>query len=302
MNTSRLFAGLLLAGITTAAIGGDTPQIEELLTMRVEGTVSIDAQGNVSAHTVDSELPPSLREFLDKAIAQWKFKPPTVDGKPVRAKSNMRITLAARANTDGSSNVKVDNVLFYERHRDDKGRDIFAERANADAEHALWKDRARMSVRSMTRRIEYPRGYNVSGAVTMVVQASPDGTVVDVVPTQCSLFNARATKEQLDTACKTLSTMAAKAIRTWKIDVQLNGTEPTPEALSATIPLVYYRPGDRAQTDYQRSEGRWRAEARTPYKQAPWLKKDGFTQQVGTSDVENGEMIPSRSTLQFRDG
>lgn len=293
-----LAAALLTAGFASAKQPEPANgNIDELLTMRVEGTLAVDENGNVLAHTVDTEIDPRFKALIDKAVAQWKFMPVTVEGKPARAKSDMRVTLAARELADGGMSVKIDNVIFYDRAKD---RTAANEEAVATAAS---KKAPFLRIARMTRKIEYPRGYHLNGVVTMAIQGNPDdGTVANVTPTQCSLYFAKASPEELARACKLLGDSVARAIRTWKIGVDLNGAVPTADNMTAMMSVEFRMQGDERRIEGSAKAGQWRAEARTPYAPATWLKPDGFTQRVGTSDVEGSEMLPGRSKLQFRDG
>ncbi|HWI24253.1 MAG TPA: hypothetical protein VNS59_04960, partial [Lysobacter sp.] len=66
------------------------------MTKRIDGEIVIDPEGNVVSHSFASELEPAVRALLAKAVAQWKFHPYLANGIAVRARSKMRVTVAAR--------------------------------------------------------------------------------------------------------------------------------------------------------------------------------------------------------------
>jgi hypothetical protein len=290
MQRTLLIASLACA-LALPALAGDQAvpgaNIEEVLTMRVDGEIVVDERGNVVSHTVGTPIDAKLRDVIDRSVATWKFVPPTAGGKPARMKSGMRVTLAGREVADGTE-ISIDNVVFFD--------------PNEDAKAAAKRDDVVMHITSMTRHVYAPRNFRVNGIVTMAIRANPDGTVAEVFPTQCSLYFAGGDKATFEKACKQMTDSAAKAIRTWRVGIELNGNTPTPENLTAILPLSYKAFGDQTQIRQSGLAGYWRPEARTPYRQAPWTVKDRLAQRVGTSDVTGAEsIVPGQSPLQFRD-
>ncbi|KGQ18916.1 TonB family protein [Lysobacter dokdonensis DS-58] len=294
MQRTLLCASLaivLALPVTAANPTVASKDIEQVLTMRVDGTIAVDETGKVLTSTLDTPVDPRFRDVIERAIATWKFDPPTVDGKPARVKSAMRVTLVGREVAAGTE-VTIDNVLFFAPGQ----------------QNANWADEAKklgklsMAVVEMPRKPLYPKGFHVNGIVTMAVRANADGTVADVFPTQCSLYQAGGRPDDFARACKQMQDLAAKAIKTWKIGITLNGDVPTDDNLTATVPLEYKMWGDGKRIGKTGEPGNWRMEARTQYVEAPWLVEKRLAQRVGTSDVSGSELLQPHSPLKLRDG
>lgn len=298
MRRSTL-AGMLLVStlactLALPALAGDRPavatDIENVLTMRVEGTIAVDEAGKVIAHTVDTKIDPRFRDVIDRAVALWKFAPPTVGGKPARVKSAMRVTLVGRKVEVGTE-VSVDNVMFFDQGPDKKYDEA---RAQAAKSGNVFK-----SIVSMPRMPMYPRDYHVNGSLTLAIRANPDGTIAEVTRTQCSLYFAGGSRAQLARACKKMADIAMPAVRTWKVGIELNGNAPTIENLTATLPMQYVMESDGDRIGKSGEPGNWRMEARTEYVQAPWLRASRLAQRVGTSDVNGSGMIEQKAPLEL---
>jgi hypothetical protein len=293
MHYARLATSLAFA-LALPASAANPPfhstGFEEVITMRVEGNLSIDARGNVVSHEVLTPITAHTREVIDRAVATWRFAPPMVRGEPVGgASSAMRVTLAGRKHNDSYA-VSVDNVVFYDRAKDGK-----------QARHAesAEKGGVSMAIVAQTRKVKHPSDFYANGALTMAIRANPDGTVAEVFPTQCSLYFAGGTSVDFARACRQMSAGAAAAIRTWKLRIELNGNVPSPRNLTATVPLRFHA-YNRDMVKESALAGNWRMEARTPFQQAPWLANDRFAQRVGASDVDGSQgLLPARPTFQF---
>src|SRR5918993_3551668 len=244
--------------------------------------------GKVIGHRVATELEPAMRAMIDKAIGQWTFLPPTIDGKAARAKSDMRITLAGRK-VDAGYEVSIDNVLFYDARREA----LEAKRAVPALAPDPKAPGVALSIVEMKPKIKYPRNFYVNGRVTIQILANPDGTVAQAHASQCSLYFAKGLEVQLRRACQTMEEDAVAAIRKWKLKVDANGKSPTPADLTGTLPIDYLMQGDGARIAASGEPGQWRVEARTRYRAGEWLRNDRFAQRVGTSDTKPNEWVPA---------
>ena len=114
-----IFSALLLA-TTNAPAATKVPIVpgESVLTLRVDGDLTIGPGGKVLAYQTRTTLEPQIEVLVSKTVNGWRFHPVTVDGVPVVAKSPMRITLAA-TEANGGYAVRVDNVTFRPNTRED---------------------------------------------------------------------------------------------------------------------------------------------------------------------------------------
>lgn len=262
---------------------------ETLLTMRVDGDITIDTDGSVRSHSIDTAIEPALRTLLDRAVPKWKFHPVVLDGKATLAKSRMRLTLGAKQ-VDSGYQVSIDNVLFHD-----------GKESQAAAPEAPREPQVEMKLAKQTAAIHSPK-YAVNGMTVVTVLLSPTGRVEDVFATQTSFLNASGSAAQFDRARRQMEDNAMRAIRNWRFDVKVPpGLAPRPEQLSGTIRVKYVTaPGREEELD---RPGNWRQETRTVQQRVPWIIDTGLAQQVRASDMDDSaDMFPNASPVRLRDG
>src|SRR5690606_9565322 len=115
----RAIAAALLVGVLAAAGSVDAGNRREALaqiesSLRLSGTLTVDRQGAVVAHTLDPEAPldDEIRQFVGKVVASWRFEPVEVDGEVVIAKVPMHLRLVARKAGDGRISVSIASTYF----------------------------------------------------------------------------------------------------------------------------------------------------------------------------------------------
>jgi hypothetical protein len=279
--------------------------VDTVLTMRVEGQIGVDANGKLIGYTLKTKLEPKLQAIIDKAVPTWVFFPPMVDGKPTAAKSDMRITLLGKE-VEGGYHVTIDNVLFShvdtrDWHAPTRGK-ADAKKADATSTPKQDANAKSLSLIDMYPLPQYP-AYAVNGIVTIDVNIAADGSILDATPTQCSLYFAGGTAKDLARACKAMEDNAAKAIKRWHVAIDNHGKPIDDAPITATIPVQYMLESRGSDTVTKASEpGHWRLESRTPYRKPKWATDQRFAQRMGTSDSFGGELMPSDSALQLRDG
>ncbi|MBK7206136.1 MAG: hypothetical protein IPH90_09055 [Thermomonas sp.] len=176
---------------------------ESVLTMRVDGELSIDPEGRVMDYRITTKLDPQVEKLVRRAVPAWRFKPILVDGKAAIATSPMRITLAAEEMAQGYR-VTVDNVVFRPNTTQ-----------QYEAEQASKKAHPRMSVAGeapaplvwiTSKRLQPPKypselqRVGVEGMVLLNLRLNPDGTVAEVFAAQSSLLNVKGGSSLLDRA------------------------------------------------------------------------------------------------------
>lgn len=290
----RVAAMLCLAACSAVAADAP-PSAESVMTMRVNGEIAIDPQGKVLDYRLDTKLQPELQQLIAKAVPNWTFFPIVIEGKPVAAKTRMRITLAGKS-VGAAYKINIDNVIF---HGDEVGG------LPAPAAVAL-------SSKVRKPAPKYPK-FAVNGLVLVYVRASLDGKIEDAIAGQSSLFNAKGTPEQLAAAIKAMEDSAVFAIKQWTLNVETHGKNPSPEDLTATISVHYMLGGSqqmplgggwrqRPASDLADKAGQWRFETRGEMRRIPWLRDARSAQQIGVSDVEGGEMSGLSTPFKLRDG
>jgi outer membrane biosynthesis protein TonB len=265
-----------------------TKDLQQALLLSVEGTIVIEADGSVGEYAITSKTTPDIDALLVKSIPRWRFEPVLVDGKPVRAKSKMRLSLAA-IEAGQNYRVGIENAIFPGPAAD------AAEVARASSGSP---------VEAFGRRMNppvYPKALlraGVAGRVLLGLHFAPDGKMIEVVPVQSMLFNVRRYNNEARQAVHLLEQSAVDAARLWSVDVkQKPGAATTARDFTAytTIEYVLGPTPRRSQIDMPRSNdapsGQWREAIRTPKRAMPWLA--GLeTPDVGVADVIEGEMLP----------
>lgn len=287
----RMILGLLTTLLVLPAHARDEEKktvptavsVESVVTTQVDGQIVIDSQGGLTEYKIKTEMPAQLRQGLDKAVRQWKFEPVIVNGKPVRAQTNMRVTLAAYKEGE-DYRVKVDNVTFPGDAKGAVKADV-----EADVQGAV----------TISRKSMPPPGYpmqllSVGGVVLLYLKLTPEGKVEDAVPVQTSLLDVKGKDRLLAKAIALFEKSAVQKAKTWRFDVVMNGGTVEPRDLTVSVP-VEYLPYDSKRIKL----GQWRTEVRGPRKEASWLASDAAAQKIGVSDVANGEIVPLATSFKL---
>lgn len=290
----------------TATVAAQTPapgsEGESALTMRVDGELSIDPEGRVMDYRMGTKLDPQLQKLVQRVVPTWRFKPILVDGKPVMAKTPMRITLAAEETAKGYQ-VKVDNVVFWPTTKEQHAAEEASRKAHPgmtvageEPQPLVWITSKSLSPPS------YPSGLmrsGVEGIVLLNVRLNPDGTVAEVFAAQSSLLNVKGRNTLLDRARIMLERNASSAAKRWRFEVATeNPALLSPEDLTVRVPVEYILSTSGDPQDAL--VGKWRHEFRGPNLTAPWLPADN-ARKIGVSDLNGNEILAGKSAFEFSD-
>jgi hypothetical protein len=278
-----LALALLLALVSSPAMANDAPVLQEVMTMRVEGGITIDPNGRVIEYHIDTPLQPELKRIIDDAVPKWSFHPVTVDDQPVGARTKMQLTLVGVPHGKGYR-ISIEKALF----RDDS---VTATPLPASEEEV----EVELSLKERKPLPRFPR-FTVDGLVVVYVRFSPQGRVEDAFPSQSTLFNADGAPEVLAQALQEMEDNAVAAIRQWRADVVVRGGEPEAQDLTATIPVAYVwnagqrrrsmlGPQPRLRGGVPDNLGHWRLERRSALRSVPWLP-DQRLELAGASDID----------------
>ena len=310
MRTQKFFTALAVAALfaLSGVRAADMPvsHSESVLTLRLNGQLTIDSEGRVKSYEIRSELPPGIQGLVERAVTKWTFAPILLGGKPVNAQSPMRITLAA-TKTDSGYRVRVDNVVFRPNSREDYEQALDAEKQAAASGKAIEtageRVQASQTVVISPKRLNppsYPQGLlmsGVEGIVLLVVRLNPDGTVAEVFASQSSILNVKGRPQLLDRARLELERSALAVARRWTFNLDAaNPALLTAETLTVRTPVEYVigAPGRKEST----LAGKWRQEFRGPNLPVPWLSEQA---KIGVSDLANGEFSAGISNFRLID-
>ncbi|MGV8923830.1 MAG: hypothetical protein ACOH1L_10875 [Thermomonas sp.] len=312
MRPQKFFTALafvaLFASSGVRAAEAPVSSSESVLTLRLNGQLTIDPEGRVKSYEIRSELPPGIQGIVERAVTKWTFAPILMGGKPVTAQSPMSITLAA-TEADGRYLVRVDNVVFRPNTKEDYEQALDAQKQAAAlgvvietaGEPARVTQPPVISAKRM-RPPAYPPEMligRVEGIVLMVLRLNPDGTVAEAIATQSSLLNVKGRPEVLDRVRQKLERSALSAARRWTFNV--GAADPallTPEDLTVRTPVEYLirSPGSKDST----LAGIWRQEFRGPNLPVPWLSEQA-NRRIGVSDLATGEFFAGASRFRLVD-
>ncbi len=277
---------ILLACIASPAIAKDTAapladSLESVMTTKVDGSIAIDQQGQLTDFRIDTPLPGKMSQMLDKTVRSWRFHPVLVDGNPVAAQSKIRITLAAKKGSE-DYRARVDNVIFP-RDEDDRTKSV--------------SNHAAVIAKKSVAPPAYPRGLllaGVEGVVLLSLKIDTDGQVEQVLPVQTTLLNVKGRKKVLALAITEFEQSASSAARFWRFDVVAKTEQPAARDMTVMVPVSY-----TVNWKARAKPGLWRAEVRSPRKQPGWLGDETGEQKIGVSDLADGEVMPVASAFKL---
>lgn len=302
---------LALALASTGAQAGGRLAVqaagESVMTMRVDGDLLIDTEGRVKEYGLRTALDPKLRQMLDQAIPTWRLEPVTQGGKPVNAKTPMRIVLAAREVPAGYE-VRIDNVVFSPITKEDyeaaKASELAARERGESISIAGEQPRQPVFIASKNLQPPgYPMGLmkaGVEGTVLLSLRLNPDGTVAEVMATQSSLLNVKGGSAVLDKARALLEKESMRAAMRWRYTVDVAHPELLEaEDLTVRVPIEFRmgRDGDKV----GKLDGAWRYEFRGPNLPVPWLLGKDGEQVVGVSDLAGSEQMSGSTPFRLSD-
>lgn len=269
-------------------------QGEAVITMRLDGEITVDTLGRVHEYRIDTEMTPGVKALVDKVVPSWRFEPVVVDGKAITAASPMRLVIAAVKQEDGYR-IRLDNVIFRPNTKE-------------DYEKVRQSPVARDDVRIKAEKLRppvYPATFMSAGVEAIVmlnVRVNEDGSVADVFAAQSSLLNVKGRQRDLERARVALEENAANTARQWRFHVEvLDRSKLSPSAMTIRIPVEYTLVRRESEAEDTLFTGTWRHEFRGPLRTTPWLTDNKDEQRVGASDLGGNEMLAGAPTLRLLD-
>ncbi|GHC12240.1 energy transducer TonB [Thermomonas carbonis] len=238
----RLMAAIaLLVGLLVAMPGWSAnarsvrKQLESSL--QVSGTVTIGKDGSVIAHTLDPKAPlgETLVDFVNKAVAGWRFAPVMVDGQAVTARVPMHLRLVAKRAEDDKFSVTIASSYFG-------SNEAVAQSDNPGS--------TRLAPPQYPKVAQRMGG---EGTVYLIVQIDRGGKVANVDAEQVNLRVA-GTANEMTRLRDMLTAAAVRAARDWSFTPPTTGETANDDNWLIRVPVdfVLLGPGDK-----QRKEGEW---------------------------------------------
>jgi hypothetical protein len=281
-----VLAMALVLGVGTASAQRRAQAVSDVLetvvTMRVDGQLTIDPQGRVSDYRIDTPLVDALSQSLGRAVRTWTFRPVLADGVATRATATMRVSLVA-VESEGKYRVKIDNVIF-------PGEVTRPAEGSAPPKE--------IAGRALTPP-HYPVGLmrsGVTGIVLLAIQVDEQGKAAQVNSVQTMLYDVSGKARTLQLAVGILENNAVDAARHWTFSLPADFAQRPAAQRVVMIPVEYTL--DRTPSS---GKGPWRTVIRTPRRDIAWLHDKAGQQRVGAADVGQGEMISLASAFSLTD-
>lgn len=270
-----LLVAALFAALPAAAASGRLPPPDiqaPVYATRVDSMIEIGPDGRVVRYEPVTQLKDPLATRV-RAIAEgFRFEPVLVDGKPVIARTRMRLHLVAEPVGEGGLQVKVEHVGFPEGEGQDGKLPVAGSFARGIARRAP---------------VKYPAEalyMGLSGRVMVALRFGADGKVLDAVPRESALYSVKGRGPVLGKALAILEQAAVQSVRRWTVDVQVpEGASPTAEDLTASVNIEFLleqHPAPRP--------GLWLHESRSRERPLPWLDPMIAGNLPDMADVDDG--------------
>jgi hypothetical protein len=190
-RTFTIAALMAFAGTPAIAAPAKSANYE----MVANGEVRIDPEGRVSDYSLSSTLTPEIAALVDRSVRGWRFEPILQDGRPVTAKTALRIRLLANRSAADSDNftVSIASVEFGAPRRSSAGKPP-----------------------------SYPRlaaSVRLGAKVLLLLRIDDTGKVVEALPYQTSLGARTRSESDAESWRKLFERASITAAKTWKYDL-----------------------------------------------------------------------------------
>ncbi|HZV37829.1 MAG TPA: energy transducer TonB [Pseudoxanthomonas sp.] len=255
----RILSGVLglLFSLSVSAAGSGPGAVRKQVeaSTLLTGTIVVDERGNVREHAIDQpdKIEKNVLEFVDANVANWKFEPIALDGKPVAVRNKMNIRLVAKKQQNGNFAIRISGVSF----------DPFARAATESAGSKGMTVTASEGGMPPPRYPEVAQRSGVQGTVYLVLQIGRDGNVLDMMPEQVNLkvvTSENAMRQWRDVFAKS----AMRAAKDWKFIPPSAGEWVDEPFWSVRVPIDYTFENEG------RKYGEWDAYVPGPRQQVPW--------------------------------
>lgn len=278
---SSLFLALTLAlGSGVACIGvADAQTAREVrkqleASMTLSGIINIGREGQVEGFQLDrrEKVAADVAAMVDGTVKGWRFEPVLVDGKPVLARTAVRLRLLAETLTGNTMQIRVVDANFgsIDNEQTRPSDDVSA---------------AKMRPPAYPERAASIRG---QGDVILLVKVGRDGKVADVIAEQTNLAVV-APERTMQMLRDVLAKSSVATARGWTFNPPTTGEYRDREFWTVRVPVRYAF--DRNEERY----GRWSAYIPGPRQQAPW--KTGEDEKASGTDLlpEGGVYMVGRN-------
>lgn len=131
MNYKAWAAALLVVLLCSAGVASEADArvpaaviAQAQMSMMLDGTIDVEADGRVSALRIDGEAdyPGGVVAHVHQVVQGWEFEPVLRDGQPVAFTTPMTIRLVASQIGDGGYEIRIASTRFGEHDPEDRSR------------------------------------------------------------------------------------------------------------------------------------------------------------------------------------
>ena len=254
-------AGCALFAVVFAAGAADplVPFDQAEMSMLVKGSIEMRPDGSVRRFSIDQSkrLSPAVAQMIGAQVVRWKFEPVLVGGKPVNARTNMRLVIVAHPKDERNFDVRIQSAYFS------GGKEVEGEKLGIKTRTGLGPlVRAMMST-------------GANGDVYLALKIGPDGKVIDGVVEQVNL-TTRGTEKQMAEARRILGSESLALIRKWAFSVPTRGEEAGKPSWSGVLPVSFRFDG------HSQRYAQWAGYFPGPCARVPWREDEKDPEEGGT--------------------
>lgn len=245
--------------------------MERVSVMTVDAQIMIEVDGQVSQVNIDTKITADLAESLQRSLLKWRFEPIRVGGQARRARTQVRLALAAQQEGD-SYKVRLDGVDYPD---------------SADPKAVLADGQLEPIVGGRLLKPGYPQSLmmrGVMGRVLLAIRVTPEGKAGEVMIVQSLLYDINRPTPLTRRSVADFESVALNVARRWTFKVP-PGPARDVEEMTVTVPVVF------TMTSYDLdTPGQWVPVLRVPRQTIPWLPASQARSGLGLASSGGGNV------------
>jgi hypothetical protein len=255
---------LAMTGLAALAAGPAAVRKQLEASMLVTGTIAVDNAGKVISYAFDDKekLPVGVVEMLDRRVPAWTFEPVIVDGKPASVRTYMSIRLVAKKLDKDNYAISIRSASFG--HPDGSSRAKRVQEAIKAVQAS--NEQPKVCKNEGLTPPNYPDAgalFGVQANVYLLVKASPDGQVQDVIAEQVNM-KVVTDERNMERWRNLFADAAVKQARKWCVEPPADDTDAKYGFHVARVPVRFYL--TREPPRY----GEWEGYVPGPRQSNPW--------------------------------
>lgn len=277
---TRMLAGLMLMGLTFAALATTPGEVRKRAeaSMVVTGSIEVMPDGSVHSYTIDhpEKLPPVVVSLIQNNVPAWKFK---LDNNPqVIERAQMNLRIVARIVDDTHDTVAIASTNF--------------DRPFVPGQSPASKDRVAP---------KYPKEAieaRVSGTVFLLLRVGRDGMVMNAGVEQVNLGEYGNDREMKRYSAM-LADSALNAAKQWTFNVPTSGPTANYPFWYVRVP-VEYNLQPVGPSPAKNLYGKWNVYIPGPREVIPWLQPNTGQPTQSSDAIPAGSISQADENLHLQ--